>query len=230
MRGAGAVSVDDRGQPLHVGTQHLGERFPLGLAQFRELLGDMRHRAVVLAELYPVQRPAHRGGGSGVPGLGQCTCHAIDSGFNVVGSLGYSRQDGVDAAPREGPDGVVAADFAELTHGRGRQVVVGVAELGAPRGGQPVPPGGPAAAAVLPGCGRAGLRIAGLQQRVEVPANARGGDAEALADLACGDGSGLQQKLDDRATRVAVVPDVADTAARPDLISQHHCDGIPNGV
>ena len=61
VRGAGAVSVDDRGQPLHVSTQHLGERFPLGLAQFRELLGDVRHRAVMLAELYSVDRSAHRG-------------------------------------------------------------------------------------------------------------------------------------------------------------------------
>ena len=236
VRGAGAVAVDDRGQPLHVGAQHLGERLPLGLAQLRELLGDVRHRAVMLAELYAVDRPAHRGGGGGVAGLGQCVGDPIDSGFNVVGSLGYSRQDGVDAAPREGADGVVAADFAELTHRRDRQVVVGVAQLGAARGGQPVALGGPAAAAVLPRRGGTGLRIAGLEQRVEVPAHARGGDAEPVADLACGDGSGLQQELDDRATRVAVVPDVADTRLRmsptqrlrpPDGISQHHCDGIP---
>ena len=64
--------------------------------------------------------------GCGVTGLGQCVGDPIDSGFNVVGSLGYSRQDGVDAASREGPYGVVAADFAELTHGRDGQVVVGV--------------------------------------------------------------------------------------------------------
>ena len=59
MRGAGAVSVDDRGQPLHVSAQHVGERFPLGLAQLRKLLGDVRHRTVMLAELYSVQGSAH---------------------------------------------------------------------------------------------------------------------------------------------------------------------------
>ena len=37
-----------------------------------------------------------------------------------------------------------------------------------------------------------------------MPAHARGGDAEPLADLTGGDGSGLQQQLDDLATRVAV--------------------------
>ena len=60
--GAGAVAVDDRGQPLHVGAQDLGERLALGLAQLRELLGDVRHRAVVLADLHAVDRPAHRRG------------------------------------------------------------------------------------------------------------------------------------------------------------------------
>jgi hypothetical protein len=57
---------------------------------------------------------------------------------------------------------------------------------------------------VLPGRCRTGLRFTGLQQRVEVPTNACRGDAEPIADLARGDGSGLQQELDDRATCVAV--------------------------
>ena len=71
VRGARAVAVDDRRQPLHVGAQDLGERLPLGLAQLRELLGDVRHRAVMLAQLDAVDRPAHRRGGGRVAGLGQ---------------------------------------------------------------------------------------------------------------------------------------------------------------
>ena len=58
MCGACAVAVDDRRQPLHVGAQDLGEGLSLGLAQLRELLGDVRHRAVVLAQLNAVDRPA----------------------------------------------------------------------------------------------------------------------------------------------------------------------------
>ena len=150
------------------------------------------------------------------------------------GPSAYSRQDGVDPAPRERADGVVAADLAQLAHRGDGQVVVGVAQLGPARGGEPIPLGGPAASVVLPGRRGAGLRIARIEQGVEVPAHTRRGDAEPLADLTCGDGSGLQQELDDRATRVAdrwcgtTRGDVAAARSEPpDGISQHHCDGIP---
>ena len=56
VRGARAVAVDDGREPLYVGAQDVGERFALGLAQFGELLGDVRHRAVVLADLHAVDR------------------------------------------------------------------------------------------------------------------------------------------------------------------------------
>ncbi len=49
--GADPVAVGDGGQPLHMGAQQLGEDLGLRLAQLRELLGDVRDRAVVLAEL-----------------------------------------------------------------------------------------------------------------------------------------------------------------------------------
>jgi NADPH-dependent curcumin reductase len=158
----------------------------------------------MLAELDPVEGSAHLGGGSGVAGLGQCVGDSIDSGFNIVGSVGYSRQDGVDAAPRERADGVVATDFAELPHGRDSQIVVRVTLLGAPRGSEPVATGRPAAPVVLPGRGGIGLCVARFEQGVQMSADACGGDAESLADLACCDRTGFQQELDDRATRVAV--------------------------
>ena len=111
------------------------------------------------------------------------------------------------------------------------QVVVGVLELGPARGGQPVPLGGPAPALVLPGRRGVGLRVARVDQRVEVPAHAGGGDAQPLADLAGGDGSRLQQQLDDRAAgmtvRVGSCGGSGTRAPPPDGFSQHHCDAIP---
>jgi hypothetical protein len=43
--------VGDRGQPLHVHAEQAGEQLGLHLAQLRELLGHVGHRAVVLAQL-----------------------------------------------------------------------------------------------------------------------------------------------------------------------------------
>ncbi len=71
MGGACAVTVDDGRQPLHVGPEHLGHGLLLGFTQLRELLGDVRHRAVVLTDLHAVDRAAHLGGGCDVTRLGQ---------------------------------------------------------------------------------------------------------------------------------------------------------------
>ena len=69
--GAGAVAVDDGRQPLHMGAQHLGHRLLFGLAQLRELRGDVGDRAVMLADLHPRQRTADPRGGGGVARLGE---------------------------------------------------------------------------------------------------------------------------------------------------------------
>ena len=98
-------------------TQDLGERLSLGLAQLRELLGDVRNRTVMLTQLDAVQWPTHLGGGGRVTRVGQCARHTVDSGFNAVGRLGYSRQ----AAPRDGTDRAFAADLGLLTLGGGRR-------------------------------------------------------------------------------------------------------------
>ena len=94
----------------------------LGLAQLRELLGHMRHRTVVLADLHAVDRPAHRRGGGGVPGVGQRGGDAVGGRLDVAsgGPSVDARQDGVDAPAGERADGVVAADLAQLAHGRRR--------------------------------------------------------------------------------------------------------------
>ena len=51
MSRADAIAVGDGGQPLDVDTEQAGERRGLHLAQLREPLGHVRHRAVMLAEL-----------------------------------------------------------------------------------------------------------------------------------------------------------------------------------
>ena len=124
--------------------------------------------------------------------------------FNIAGPVGYSRQDRVDAAPRERAHRLVATNLPQPPHRRGSQVVICVAQLGPPGGRQSITLRGPAAAALLPGRGSTGLRVTTIDQGVKVPSHARGGDAEPLTDLTGGDGSGLQQQLDDLATRVAV--------------------------
>ena len=51
MRRAYRVAAGDRGQPLDVDTEQVGEGRGLGLAELWKLCGDMRDRAVVLAQL-----------------------------------------------------------------------------------------------------------------------------------------------------------------------------------
>jgi hypothetical protein len=51
VRRAYRVAARDGGQPLHMDTEQFGESRCLGFAQLRELRGDVRDRAVVLAQL-----------------------------------------------------------------------------------------------------------------------------------------------------------------------------------
>jgi len=51
VRGADAVAVGDRSQPLYRAAQQPAEGLGLRLTQLRELLGHVRDRAVMLAQL-----------------------------------------------------------------------------------------------------------------------------------------------------------------------------------
>lgn len=95
MGGAGAVAVDDGRQPLHVGSEHLGHRLLLGFTQLGEFLSDVRHRAVMLADLHTVDRAAHPGGGGDVAGFAQCTGDALGGVFHrvFVGPVGGGHPD-----------------------------------------------------------------------------------------------------------------------------------------
>jgi hypothetical protein len=58
MGGADAIAVRDRGKALHRRAEQASERLGLGLAELRVLGGDVRHRAVVLAELLSGGQPS----------------------------------------------------------------------------------------------------------------------------------------------------------------------------
>lgn len=68
--------MGDGRDPLHVCAEQPGERLGLGLTQLGKLFGDVRHRAVVLAQLYPL---AHRSFSRrrSVPIAGQCSAKAV---------------------------------------------------------------------------------------------------------------------------------------------------------
>src|SRR5580704_4003747 len=63
VRGADAIAVRDRSEPLHRRAEQPAERFGFGLAQLRELGRHVRDRAMVLAELLAGFRPRASDGG-----------------------------------------------------------------------------------------------------------------------------------------------------------------------
>jgi len=192
-----------------MGAENLRDSLFLSLAQFRKLFCDMGNRAVVLTYLDPLHGAADPGCGGGVTGSGQRVGHAFCRDRNRLVILGLRRrnsgQDRVDATPGEGPDRLVAADLAELPHRGGRQIVVGVLEFGPPGRGESIAFSGSATAGLLPGRSRVGLRIATVNQSVEVPAHARRGNFQAATYLSSGDGSRLQKQSHDGAPSAPVL-------------------------
>src|SRR5690606_3210513 len=89
-------------------------------------------------------------------------------------------------------------------HGGGGEIVVGVPEAGASDGGELEAAGGAATTTALPARGRGGLRLAGLDERVEVASHARGAESQTLADLRSGDGTLFEQQLHDRGAGLAL--------------------------
>ena len=146
MRGAHAVAVGDGGEPLDVGAEQAREELGLDLAEHRELGGDVRDRAVVLQELVAgVDRPHRRRVAVDGEGLDERLDRA--SLRVLLAVLPEPALDLVEALTGELPDGVRAGDRGEPAEGGDREVVVGLAELGAARVRQDEDLRGPAPAA-----------------------------------------------------------------------------------
>jgi hypothetical protein len=174
----------------------LRERFLLGVAQFGELLGDMRDRAVVLADLDTV---SDRARGRRESGARERIRNGIGGLFEILGGLSGGgldlTDDCLDAAPGEVGDRSVSTNFAQLTHRCTGKIVIGVAEAPATLGGDLEVFGGASATTMARRtCGRF-PGLARLQQRVEVATYTRGTETEPSADLRRRDGPILEQEF-----------------------------------
>ena len=122
VSGADAVAVSDRGEPLHMGVEKLGERRRLRVAQLRELLGSGLDGTVVLAQLGAGRHRVNSGrvtlGGERrreLPRVG--TSRGLEPRADPLGELR-------GAAAGEFTDRVVTAVFGEEAERARRQFVV----------------------------------------------------------------------------------------------------------
>jgi hypothetical protein len=175
-----AVAVRDRGEPLDVSTEEPDEHLRLGLAQLREICCDMSNRAVVLADL--------DAGAGLLCGRGVAIGRERSSQFGrtaVSWHLCQRRRvanfETVQALPCERTHGSIAAGVSQIAQGLYRDVVIGMWKQGVAVVGQREKLRGAPAAPEL----TANLALGDLaysasgDQRVEVAANGRGGEAEA---------------------------------------------------
>lgn len=127
MGGAHRVTVGDGGQPLHVRAEQLGKCLPFRVAQFRELRGHVRDGAMMLADLDSMTDFTRR---RGVSGLGQRLGKTIRSygrplGRSVLPDTDMnSFDDGHHPTLCKLVYRIVPAQLAQLTEGRGGEVVV----------------------------------------------------------------------------------------------------------
>src|SRR5437667_7555218 len=175
VRGADAVAVRDRSEPLHRRAEQPAERLGFGLAQLRELGRHVRDRAVVLAELLAGFGPraadsGRRAGRRGVTVGGQGLGERLDPAGQVApGHRGRVPALEVRDLPAgELGDRVRARRPGRETQRVAGQVVVGVLECAAARVGNNEDLGRAAAAPVPVRPGRPGLDQALGQQVVHV--------------------------------------------------------------
>lgn len=166
MGGAGAVTVGDGRQTLHVRAEEFGEDRGLRLTQLRELGGDMCHRAVVLTDL---QAGPDLTGVGGVPGAGQRVGDLLDGvgHRHRVRARTHIGDDAFDALPGEFGNRIGTAEIAELAHRRAGQVVVRVPHL-ATTGRRQLEVFGGTSAAAPAEARRGDLDVAGALEGVEV--------------------------------------------------------------
>lgn len=197
MGGAHPVTVGDSGQPLHVHTQEPGEHLGLGLAQLRELGGDVADRAVVLTDLVARADRLHRRSVSlGVERRGERPC-GCRHGVEAVGTGTRGGDHTAGPVHREGADGGLAPGGMQKPQGCGGEVVIGVREAFAARVGQRE---GLGRTAAPPGARRlvlaSGDPVVG-EQAVEVPTDGGRAEAQARSERCGGLRAVLEQAGDD---------------------------------
>ena len=143
--GADPVAVGDGGQPLHVAAEHAADGLGLGLAQLGELVGDVRDRAVLLAQL--LAHRARRATPAAYPSSVR-TRASTSAGLElrVRPSLTTPKRSSMNATRRgrEFPDRGVAAGLVEEAQRLHGEVVVLLVEArrGRPRSARTPWPGG----------------------------------------------------------------------------------------
>ena len=192
-RGADAVAVGDGRETLDMGAEHAADRLGLGLAQLRELVGDVGDRAVLLAQLLPHAvltgkgQRAHR---RGVALVGEDQRqHLGRRGLGVRGGdLGELLLDEGRPPLRERLDGIGAGGLgeeADRLDWRGRRTARRSRRARARSARTPWPGdlgrGGPRT-------GVASLDRALLDEVVEVTAYGGRGQVETLSERGCGGG------------------------------------------
>ena len=181
MSSTDTIAVGDGGQSLDVLAEQPGEDLGLGLAQLGELLGHVGDRAVVLAELGALPGLSR---GGGVPirceRLGQ-RLHLVALGSGVD-QLPVPLLHLGDPAPGELRDRLLTAGFGDEPHRGGRQVVVRLVERVPAGVGQHEDLRGATAATRAVDTLLAGFDQALVEQMVEVPADCRRGQLQALGE------------------------------------------------
>jgi hypothetical protein len=200
VRGADAVAVRDRSEPLHRRAEQPAERLGFRLAQLGELGRHVRNRAVVLAQLLAgfslVSYRGRRARGRGVAVGGQRLGQRLDPAGQVTPAHRRrvpALQVGHLPAGELG-DRLRARRLGQETQRTGGQVIVGVLEGAAARVGDDEHLGRPSAAPVPVGPGRPGLDQALGQQVIQMTPDGGRREPEPAAER----GGGGRPELQDQ--------------------------------
>jgi len=234
--GACAIAVGDGGQTLHVRAEKFTERVQFRLAQLRELFGNVRDRAVVLANLHPRAHPA---GTRGEPCLtqragdlfglghgrlaifrrGRFGRHRPGNGRSAFRLRATQRFDPVDhiacPLPCEFRNRLVTADLTELAYGCPCQIVIGMTEAPSTYRGELVLLGGAPTSLLLPWRRTGGPSLSGIDERVQMSAHSRRRQSESRTDGCRGNRSFFQQQTYNRRPSATFDPAHRGRSDRP---------------
>lgn len=205
MRSADAIAMGDGGKSLNVGAENFGEKLCLGVAQLRELLGHVRHRAMMLADLLAGRRGGDRRGIT-IRGehLGECANALVACGglfdYRTIALL-------VTGQPMAGErlDRFIPAGAMQIAQRLGGQSVIGMSELVTPGIRQGECSGGATASALTGHSLLASLDQPVVQQGIEMTPHRRRSEVESFGQLRRGGRALRQQTLGDTQTRRGVV-------------------------